>query len=630
MVHTRSALLLTIAALTACGQQATTATPRLQADASPQQRPSTPVVDARASPVVDSCSREAARTDGGDLLDLGFEDGLMDQSDAQRCLASLSNTDPRSRREARLFLLARRLPTNNMAALWDAVRPAERSLVLRAIAGRPRAGGTVTPPATWERSPTEDLLSATIVNRFRLAQTPTPEDAARATVGLGSADPERQLAAARWLRMVSWTPTLDDLSTVTAHATPALVRSLAEGPGAATIPWAEWMTFVARRAHLAPRLWGNAWRALRDGIPDSAITATNTVAWTAMIDALPRVRGLSGEALAWFECEDAFAIDRWTARAERTGRCASGSEGWIALTMRARVLGKMRGNDAARARELGLVRREAQGRAQVLCEVATSASSLARAQALPLLTTLARERDAGLLAALIEGLVDHPELARAMDASARDALIRAPFEAPEGPTLEARVQAIKLARLLHREELVAAARQSSVRVLRRTIDSDAGVIAGPPGQLDEGGATRVRFVTDAGSFVIELDAMSAPRAVANVRAVVRERRYDGLRWHRVVSGFVTQGGDPRGDGYGGTDVPVATELALRPFDRGAVGVPLAGLDTGGMQLFVVTADAPSLDARFPWVGRVVQGMEVVDGVLPGDRIVRAEFVEVSD
>jgi cyclophilin family peptidyl-prolyl cis-trans isomerase len=629
MVHTRAGILLTIATLAACGQQMTSTTPRSQPDAAPPALSARPA-DAQTSAVQDSCSREAARTDGGDLLDLAFEDGLMEQSAAQRCLASLSNTEPRSRREARLFLLARRLPTNSMAALWDAVRPAERSLVLRAIAGRPRTGGSVTPPATWERPPSDDLLSATIVNRFRLAHTATPDDAARATAGLGSADLERQLAAARWLRMVSWTPTLDDLSTVTAHATPALVRSLAEGPGSATVAWGEWMTFVARRARLAPRLWGNAWRALRDGIPESAITATNATAWTATIDALPRVRGLSGDALAWFECEDAFAIDRWTGRAERTARCASGSEGWIALTMRARVLGKMRGGDAARARELTNIRREAQGRAQVLCEVATSAGSLARAQALPLLATLARERDAGLLAALIEALVDHPDLARAMDATVRDALIRAPFEAPEGPTLEARVQAIKLARLLHREELVAAARQSSVRVLRRTIDADAGVIPAAPGAMDEGGATRVRFVTDAGSFVIELDAVSAPRAVANVRAVVRERRYDGLRWHRVVPGFVTQGGDPRGDGYGGTDAPVPTELALRPFDRGAVGVPLAGLDTGGMQLFVVTADAPSLDARFPWVGRVVQGMEVVDGVLPGDRIVRAEFVEVSD
>ncbi|MFO0561936.1 MAG: peptidylprolyl isomerase [Polyangiales bacterium] len=246
---------------------------------------------------------------------------------------------------------------------------------------------------------------------------------------------------------------------------------------------------------------------------------------------------------------------------------------------------------------------------------------------MPLLTTLSRERDAGVLAALIEGLVDHPELARALDASARDALIRAPFEAPEAPTLEARIQAIKLAKLVHREELVAMAQSSSARAVQAAFRTDGGLRAPEDGRVDRAGSTRVRFVTDAGSFEIELDFESAPAAAANLRAAARAHRYDGLRWHRVVPGFVVQGGDPRGDGYGGTDSIARTELSLRAFERGAVGVPLAGLDTGGMQLFVVTADAPHLDGRFPWIGRVVRGMDAVDGVLPGDRITRAELVE---
>jgi cyclophilin family peptidyl-prolyl cis-trans isomerase len=246
---------------------------------------------------------------------------------------------------------------------------------------------------------------------------------------------------------------------------------------------------------------------------------------------------------------------------------------------------------------------------------------------MPLLTALSRERDAGVLAALIEGLVDHPELARALDASTRDELIRAPFEAPEPPMLEARIQAIKLARLLHREELVATAQSSSARAVQATLALDAGLRAPEDARPERSGPTRVRFVTDAGSFEIELDFESAPVAAANLRAAARAHRYDGLRWHRVVPGFVVQGGDPRGDGYGGTDSIVRTELSLRAFERGAVGVPLAGLDTGGMQLFVVTADAPHLDGRFPWVGRVVRGMDSIDGVLPGDRITRAELVE---
>jgi cyclophilin family peptidyl-prolyl cis-trans isomerase len=119
-------------------------------------------------------------------------------------------------------------------------------------------------------------------------------------------------------------------------------------------------------------------------------------------------------------------------------------------------------------------------------------------------------------------------------------------------------------------------------------------------------------------------------AVQAVTSAARAHRYDGLIFHRVVPGFVVQGLDPRGDGYGGTDSPVVTELSNRRFDRGTIGIPLAGLDTGGIQLFFVTADAPHLDGRYPWVGTVVRGAELLDGILPYDRIIRAEVVERID
>lgn len=596
----------------------------------------------------DRCTLREPHADARDLLDLAFEDGILDATSAQRCLATISTSESATRRRARLFALARRLPPPSMAALWDAVRNDERETVLRAVAGRARGASAVRVPANWERAPETDLLAATIAARFQLEHTTSPNDATTAANGLAMPALDRQVATARWLRMVSWTPTADDLSTVSASATPALVRSLADGPSAPMVDWNEWVRFVARRARLAPRIWGNAWRALRDGLPKSqwtrrlaprtpepatTLTAgprveqTMSHAWIATVDALPRVRGLSGETLAWFECEDAAAIDSWLGRAERTAQCATGTERWIALAMRARVLGKLTTADAERARDLAAIRREAQGRAQVLSEVATAACALPRGFAMPLVSALARERDAGVLAALIEGLVDHPELARALDASARDALIRAPFEAPEAPTLEARIQAIKLARLLHRDELVAAGQNSSVRAVQSALGPDAGLRPPADEVPSSGTSTRVRFATDAGDFEIELDVESAPRAAANFRTAVREHRYDGLRWHRIVPGFVVQGGDPRGDGYGGTDTIIRTELSLRAFERGAIGVPLAGLDTGGMQLFVVTVDAPHLDGRFPWIGRVVRGMDTVDGVLPGDRIIRAELVE---
>lgn len=427
--------------------------------------------------------------------------------------------------------------------------------------------------------------------------------------------------------MVGWRPTLDDLAMVTAPVVPALVRSLATGPSAATTPWNEWVALLSRRARMAPRLWGNPWRALRDALPKSQWQA-NSSTWITGLDALPRVRGLEGEALARFECEDAMAIDRWLNRLERTTRCATGSERWIALAQQAELLGELDGQEAERGRALTALRREAANRPAVLTAIATASSKLPRAAALPILTALSRERDAAVLAAVLEGLGEHPVLARALDAAVRDALIRAPFEAPEGPMLEARLGAIKLARLLHREELIEPARASTVRAVQEQLLVDGGVLAAvAPWRAETPPLTRVRFVTDAGVFVLEFDSLAAPRAVANVRSVVQQHRYDGLRWHRIVPGFVVQGGDPRGDGYGGTETPIWTELSLGAFDRGAIGIPLSGLDTGGMQLFVVTGDAPHLDGRYPWAGHVVRGMDVLDGILPGDRIIRAELVE---
>lgn len=578
-----------------------------------------------AQSATDPCSRLRPRDNGADLLDLAAESGVLDTERAQRCLATVPSDEPTARRRARMFALARRLPSVNLAAFWDIVRPDERTLVARALAARKLSDATALPTA-WNLDPQRDLDAATLVARFQQRQTEREDDGARASAGLGRAELDGQLATAKWLRMVRWAPTADELAATSAWVVPALVRSLGEGPSAASVPWGEWLRVMATRARLAPRIWGNAWRAVRDGVPRAQWTA-NAATWVAALDALPRVRGLEGETRTWFECEDAAAIDRWTGRVERTPRCATGAERWIALTLEAQLLAKLEGADAERARALSNIRRDAQNRAQVLIEVANTACSLPRAHAMPLVRALARERDPGVLATLLDGLVSHPELARALEAPVRDALIRAPFEAPEGPTLEARVPAIAIAKMFGREELVRPAAESRVRAVQRALAPDGGLLPTPePNAEVRAERTTVRFVTDAGTFEIALAPDTAPRAVESMRALVRQRRYDGLRFHRIVPGFVAQGGDPRGDGYGGTEVPTVTELSLAPFDRGAVGIALAGLDTGGMQFFVVTADARGLDASYPHIGRVVRGIEVVDGILPRDRIISAEVL----
>jgi cyclophilin family peptidyl-prolyl cis-trans isomerase len=91
----------------------------------------------------------------------------------------------------------------------------------------------------------------------------------------------------------------------------------------------------------------------------------------------------------------------------------------------------------------------------------------------------------------------------------------------------------------------------------------------------------------------------------------------------VVSGFVVQGGDPRGSGWGDGGISLRDEINPLSFDRGTVGMPKAGKDTGGCQLFITHVPTPHLDGRYTVFGKVVSGMDAVDRLEPGDRIRRA-------
>ena len=106
--------------------------------------------------------------------------------------------------------------------------------------------------------------------------------------------------------------------------------------------------------------------------------------------------------------------------------------------------------------------------------------------------------------------------------------------------------------------------------------------------------------------------------------LARRGYFDGLTFHRVVPGFVVQGGDPRGDGNGGPGFALRDEIGERPYGRGVVGMALSGKDTGGSQLFVTLAPAPHLDGRYTVFGWVASGMDVVDKIRPGDVIEKVE------
>jgi cyclophilin family peptidyl-prolyl cis-trans isomerase/HEAT repeat protein len=139
-------------------------------------------------------------------------------------------------------------------------------------------------------------------------------------------------------------------------------------------------------------------------------------------------------------------------------------------------------------------------------------------------------------------------------------------------------------------------------------------------------APTVVFETDRGTFTIVMaSAGDAGNHVAAFVDGVKKHFYDGLIWHRVVTAFVIQGGDPRGSGWGDAGWRLADEINRLPFERGTVGMPKAGKDTGGCQLFVSLVPTPHLDGRYTAFGRVVSGLEVLDLIEPGDKILRARL-----
>ena len=135
-------------------------------------------------------------------------------------------------------------------------------------------------------------------------------------------------------------------------------------------------------------------------------------------------------------------------------------------------------------------------------------------------------------------------------------------------------------------------------------------------------ATAVYIDTDRGSIQIELAVVDAPLTVAAFESLAQKNFFDGVSFHRVVPDFVAQGGDPRGDGSGGPGFTIRDELSETSFLRGAVGIALDGPDTGGSQFFIMQSPAPHLDAKYTVFGRVVSGMEIVDGLQQGDVIRR--------
>jgi cyclophilin family peptidyl-prolyl cis-trans isomerase len=146
----------------------------------------------------------------------------------------------------------------------------------------------------------------------------------------------------------------------------------------------------------------------------------------------------------------------------------------------------------------------------------------------------------------------------------------------------------------------------------------------PPATVIEPGKKYTATVhTNRGDFVITfVDPKVAPQTVNNFVVNASEHYYDGLTFHRVVPGFVVQGGDPLGNGTGGPNYKLPDESNPSKWARGTVGMASSAAGVSGSQFFITLGDAPFLATNgvYNHFGEVTSGMEVIDAIRVGDQM----------
>ncbi len=136
--------------------------------------------------------------------------------------------------------------------------------------------------------------------------------------------------------------------------------------------------------------------------------------------------------------------------------------------------------------------------------------------------------------------------------------------------------------------------------------------------------------TDKGNIEIVLFDKDAPGTVKNFEKLANSGFYNGLKFHRVIPGFVIQGGCPKGDGTGGPGYTIKCECYqpnARRHTKGALSMAHAGRDTGGSQFFITHAPQPHLDGKHTVFGQVEKGMDVVLKIKQGDRMNNVRVLE---
>ena len=151
--------------------------------------------------------------------------------------------------------------------------------------------------------------------------------------------------------------------------------------------------------------------------------------------------------------------------------------------------------------------------------------------------------------------------------------------------------------------------------------------APPPMTIDTSKQYTATIETERGNLVLELFAADVPMTVNNFVFLARDGFYDGLTFHRVIPGFVAQGGCPIGDGTGNPGYQFDDEFSEHTHVAGALSMANSGANTNGCQFFITYTPQHHLDGQHSVFGQLIEGMDVLESIEPGDVITRITIEE---
>jgi len=601
--------------------------------------------------------QQALKGDASLREDLAVALGRIPDRQGRTVLQGLLIDDAAAVRRAAAFALGELEDPEAQTALFQAARDADRETGVLAVEALGKLGARVVDVLeALLPLPETERWARLLPSLFRFKEETIVALAER---GLNQTDPELHARAAYALSRDPFPKALPTLRKLLADANPrvrawaaravglvgtgedlpALRPLLDDGdPGPLIQSLRAARALIAGGKAQAPADWTSRLRALLDdprpGVRASALEAAGV--WAAgspeIGDALA-ARTAGGETWERGLALVALAAGKHPRAAELTAAAAGVSD--VALRARAAEAAGLLGLPAG-----GKILEGLAGDASPRVRAAALAAWLAAdAQAGEVARKALKDPDAGVRGGALDWLAEHPvaplaDLEPALAGVYHPGMEEAGLAAVRAVAARAQSQPLERGAAVALLEKAAA---SGPYVLRREAGAQLGKLGRPvpplePAEKGKGPEvyreivqrTRrprtVEIRTERGTITVRLECPQAPLTCINFLGLAGQGFYDGLTFHRVVPDFVVQGGDPHGDGTGGPGYVIRDEINRLRYERGAVGMALAGPDTGGSQFFITLSPQPHLDGGYTVFGEVVAGAEVLDQIRLEDKI----------